>query len=243
MPSATRDTGRGGGPTGAEDDDVLQNEAKGPGYCAFCGAALKGTNVIEVGGREFHPRCFVCANCRKPLTGAMLTVKDRYYHPDCLVCKHCNTSLKGKEFVINPNNKQVYCPEHGRLDKSGTKGITCANCKLPLSGKEAIVNALHQQWHQKCFACTNCKEALSLQSCVQKKGKPYCEPCYQQLFRTKCTFCKRVITGQVLEIGPMDAPIPYHAECFKCQTCSMLLKGQRFFVQGPAAYCEEHVPD
>jgi len=213
------------------------------GYCAFCGASLQGQNVIEVGGKEFHPRCFVCADCRKALTGPMLTVKDRYYHPDCLKCKHCSAPLKGKEFVVNPNNKQVYCPEHGRLDKTGTKAQVCGACKKPLSGKEAIVNALHQQWHQKCFACTNCKEVLNLQSCVQKSQKPYCEPCYQQIFRTRCALCKQIISGQIIEIGPADAPISYHAACFKCPTCSTPLKGQRFFVSGTVAYCEEHVPD
>jgi len=148
--------------------------------------------------------------------------------------------LKEKQFVVNPNNQQVYCPEHGRLDKTGTKSVMCGGCNTPITGREQLVNALHLQWHQKCFVCTNCKKPLGGQKCTQKRGKAYCDPCYEEVFRTKCTLCKRIIDGPVLEIGPVDSPFPYHQDCFRCQTCDTPLKGQRFFVKGSVAYCEEH---
>jgi actin-binding LIM protein len=233
--------GRGGGARGGGGDDVpyIADDGKGP-WCAFCGATLKGQQVMEVGGKEFHPRCFVCAQCRKPLTGQMLTVQDRYYHPGCLQCKHCGQSLNGKQFVVNPNNKQVYCPEHGRLDKSGSSGLKCNGCKDPISGKEPVINALNAQWHQMCFVCDNCREPLVGQACVAQKGKPYCEGCYEQLFRTKCAACNTIIDGQVLELGPEGSQVSYHPGCFKCGTCSKPLKGSPFYLKGPGVYCEAH---
>jgi hypothetical protein len=233
--------GRGGGgrPGGGDDVPYIADDGKGP-WCAFCGATLKGQQVMEVGGKEYHPRCFVCAQCRKPLTGQMVTVQERYYHPGCLQCKHCGQNLNGKQFVVNPSNKQVYCPEHGRLDKSGTKGLTCAGCKDPISGKEPVINALNAQWHQMCFVCDNCREPLVGQACVANKGKPYCEGCYEQLFRTKCAACNEIIDGQVLELGSEGSAVSYHPGCFKCGTCSKPLKGSPFYLKGPGVYCEAH---
>jgi len=231
--------GGGGGGVGPDDVPYVMDDGKGP-YCAFCGGTLRGQQIMEVGGKEYHPRCFVCAQCRKPLTGQMLTVQDRYYHPGCLQCKHCGQSLNGKQFVVNPNNKQVYCPEHGRLDKGGSSGLKCAGCKDPISGKEPVVNALNAQWHQMCFVCDNCREPLVGQACVANKGKPYCEGCYEQLFRTKCAACNQVIDGQVLELGSEGAPVSYHPSCFKCGTCDKPLKGAPFYLKGPGVFCEAH---
>jgi len=232
--------GRGGGRGGGGDDvPYIADDGKGP-WCAFCGATLKGQQVMEVGGKEYHPRCFVCAQCRKPLTGQMVTAQERYYHPGCLQCKHCGQNLNGKQFVVNPSNKQVYCPEHGRLDKSGTKGLTCAGCKDPISGKEPVINALNAQWHQMCFVCDNCRETLVGQACVANKGKPYCEGCYEQLFRTKCSACGEIIDGQVLELGSEGSAVSYHPACFKCGTCSKPLKGSPFYLKGPGVFREAH---
>lgn len=233
--------GRGGGP-GGDDLPYINDDGKGP-WCAFCGATLKGQQVMEVGGKEYHPRCFVCNQCRKPLTGQMITVQDRYYHPGCLQCKHCGEKLNGKQFVVNPQNKQAYCPEHGRLDKSGTKGITCAGCKDPISGKEPVINALHAQWHQMCFVCDNCRSTLVGQACVQNKGKPYCEACYEHLFRTKCNACQAVIDGQVLELGKEGEQVSFHPECFKCGVCNKPLKGAPFYLKGPEIRCDKHALD
>jgi len=107
--------------------------------------------------------------------------------------------------------------------------MKCAGCKDPISGKEPVINALHQQWHQMCFVCTNCRETLVGQACVQNKGQPYCEPCHEDLFRTKCVACKLIIDGQVLELGSGDSAVQYHPECFKCQQCKKPLKGAPFF--------------
>jgi len=152
---------------------------------------------------------------------------------------HCAQQLNGKQFVVNPNNKQVYCPEHGRLDKMGLNALKCAGCKDPISGKEPVINALHQQWHQMCFICNNCRQPLVGQACVQNKGLPYCEPCYEDLFRTKCVACKLTIDGQVLELGG-DTAVSYHPECFKCQQCKKSLKGAPFFLKGSGVFCELH---
>jgi len=221
------------------DFPLVQDDGKGP-WCANCGGPLKGSQIMEVGGREYHPRCFVCFSCRKPLTGQLLTVAEKYFHPACMVCKHCGTPLQGKQFVVNPSNHQLYCPDHARVTATGT-GIKCMGCQLPISGKEPVVNAMNGQWHRLCFVCEHCKETLVGQPCiVHTNKKPYCEKDFEMLFKTKCVACGEVIEGQVLEIGDGLAAAAYHPSCFKCNTCQKVLKGAPFYLRENAAYCEAH---
>jgi len=56
-----RGGGRGGGGYGGDDVPYIADDGKGP-WCASCGSTLKGQQVMEVGGKEYHPRCFcLCA--------------------------------------------------------------------------------------------------------------------------------------------------------------------------------------
>ena len=49
-----------------------------------------------------------------------------------------------------------------------------------------------KQWHENCFTCNNCKKALGTQSFIPKDDQNYCVTCYEELFATKCTKCKKV---------------------------------------------------
>jgi len=227
---------------GQQDQEKLPaDDGKGP-WCANCGGTLKNQQVMEVNGKEYHPRCFVCFQCKKPLTGQLLTVQGKYYHPVCLSCKHCNTNLQGKQFVVNPQNNQVYCPEHARLKSTipGSGLQQCAGCTLSLSGADGIVNALNEKWHKHCFVCEHCREPLEGRQCIVQKGKPYCEKDHDLLFRTRCVACSKVIDGQILEIGSDNSTVSYHPACFKCVTCDKALKGSPFYLKGNSVFCEAH---
>jgi len=229
--------------TQSEDPDypIVADDGKGP-WCAHCGGTLKGSQIMEIGDKEFHPRCFACFACKKPLTGQMLTVADKYFHPGCLTCKHCGSKLENKSFVVNPTNHQAYCPEHARLTSqtAGAGVLKCGGCLAAISGKESVINALGEKWHQHCFVCENCKETLVGKQTVVQNKKPYCEKCFETLFRTKCVGCDKVIDGQVMEIDSDGVSLSYHPTCFRCSTCNKSLKGIPFYVRDNAVYCETH---
>jgi hypothetical protein len=49
--------------------------------------------VLEAMDKNFHPECFACGSCKRPMMGQCLTVGRFYYHPQCLKCGECSTSL------------------------------------------------------------------------------------------------------------------------------------------------------
>ncbi len=48
-----------------------------------------------------------------------------------------------------------------------------------------------RQWHEKCFVCNVCKNAIGTKSFIPKEHDIYCVKCYEDKFATKCTKCTK----------------------------------------------------
>lgn len=54
-----------------------------------------------------------------------------------------------------------------------------------------------EPWHKECFICTECHTQLSNSPFLVRDEKPYCKPCYGNLFSNKCEACNTPITGKL----------------------------------------------
>lgn len=108
----------------------------------------------------------------------------------------------------------------------------CAACNEVIRDNEAL-KALDCHWHVWCFKCTHCKISLH-GDYVAKDGKPYCEKDYQKLFGVICVYCKRYITGKVLQAGDNHH---FHPSCARCSKCGdPFVPGEEMYLQGEVTW-------
>ncbi len=113
----------------------------------------------------YHPQCFLCAQCKKPIDGGYQELKGKYYHPHCyrektgLFCAKCGKLLE--ESWVEQQGKKYHahclairCHICGQLivedyvyDKDGKyhqhcflnrKAPRCSVCDLPIQGKHMV---------------------------------------------------------------------------------------------------------
>lgn len=127
--------------------------------------------------------------------------------------------------TMNQRNGLVEGDERQSQQQQFTR---CAGCKDFIKDSEAL-KALDRHWHVWCFKCTKCKSLLHGEYVV-KDDKPYCEKDYQKLFGVTCVYCKRYITGKVLQAGEAHH---FHPSCARCSKCGdPFVPGEEMYLQG-----------
>ncbi|VDL60975.1 unnamed protein product [Hymenolepis diminuta] len=151
-------------------------------FCQECHMPfVDNATAHEHQGKVFCPNCYYskfaerCGGCRKPITDAYITALDQPWHEECFKCKDCGLNLKGRNFF--PENGYLYCELHHRRNS----GMVCAACGEPIVGSRCI-NAMGNRYHLQHFVCTYCLRQLSTGTFKERLGKPYCDPCFRQLF-------------------------------------------------------------
>jgi len=117
--------------------------------CAGCGERIEEGRVIPVGDKNWHEKCFVCAECSEPLAGKMyVTHQDRYLCKSCyqklhaIKCSRCQNEADGPCFKVN-------APDGSQLT-----------------------------FHQKCYTCRKCAVSLRGKGAYAYQGDVYCKPHY-----------------------------------------------------------------
>ncbi|XP_076130252.1 actin-binding LIM protein 3 [Alosa pseudoharengus] len=173
--------------------------------CDSCAEFITG-EVVSALGRTYHPKCFVCSQCRKPFP-----IGDRvtFCGKKC-VCQQCSHSL-----VSTNEPVKIHGPSH------------CAGCNEEIKQGQSLL-ALEKQWHVSCFKCQTCGTVLTGEY-ISKDGIPYCESDYHTQFGIKCETCHRYISGRVLEAGGKH----YHPTCARCARCHMMFaEGEEMYLTG-----------
>eukprot|EP00794_Sanderia_malayensis_P007250 gene7250-8058_t len=113
--------------------------------CFKCGLAIEG-NVVRFENMPYHIECFICQQCRTPLSGLEFYKQDE--KPYCEPCymryfgKRCATCYK----AIKGNTKFIdYGGEFHHDDC-----FVCSMCYCPLAGAKFVVRSGNR-------LCTNCK--------------------------------------------------------------------------------------
>ncbi|XP_051157815.1 actin-binding LIM protein 1 isoform X1 [Leptopilina boulardi] len=189
--------------------------------CAGCGEYVEGDVVTAGEKHSFHPNCFHCQRCRKPLLGQGTKVT---LVQGQALCHRC-VSIPIREASTPVGNSQA--TGNGSNDPGA-----CAGCRQQLREGQALV-ALDRQWHVWCFKCHSCDTVLHGEY-MGKDGVPYCEKDYQKQFGVKCAYCNRYISGKVLQAGENHH---FHPTCARCTKCGDPFgDGEEMYLQGAAIW-------
>ncbi|NWW72098.1 LPXN protein, partial [Climacteris rufus] len=170
----------------------------------------------------------VCAPCRKPIVGQVLTALGKTWHPEHFTCASCGRELhKGPFFE---QGGRAFCEE----DYHQAFSPRCAYCAGPI--REKVLTALEQTWHPEHFFCAHCGKVFGDEGFLERNGKPYCCQDFLALFAPKCQGCERPVTDNYLSA----LQGVWHPECFVCTECLSSFAGGSFFELEGRPYCELH---
>ncbi|XP_075429329.1 four and a half LIM domains protein 1 isoform X3 [Ascaphus truei] len=160
--------------------------------CHYCRAALQGKKYVEKDGHHCCVKCFekicanTCAECRKPIgaDAKELHYKSRYWHDSCFRCAKCYHPLANEQFVAKDN--KILC------SKCSTKedALRCNACHKHILPGGKNVEYKGSAWHDECFTCSNCKQAIGAGSFFPKGTDVFCVTCHEEKFAKHCVKCK-----------------------------------------------------
>ncbi|XP_050394162.1 prickle planar cell polarity protein 3-B isoform X3 [Patella vulgata] len=214
-----------------------QNYHKDHLACHNCEKKLIACRYIL---KDDHPHCIPCyqqlfasncEECTKPIGPDFkdLSYKERHWHEFCFKCSECQKSLVDQPFA--PKNEKIYCSDcHDNIFAA-----RCDGCNDPFRGGMKKFEYKGKQWHEQCFTCTVCNQAISNKSFIPRDEKVICVPCYEENFAQRCTKCSSVINKG----GVTYKNTPFHKDCFTCTNCSKLLSGEKFTSKEEKPYCAD----
>uniref|UniRef100_A0A8C4QX56 LIM domain-containing protein n=1 Tax=Eptatretus burgeri TaxID=7764 RepID=A0A8C4QX56_EPTBU len=223
--------------------------------CATCVQFIIG-RVIKALGKNWHPECFRCQNCKTQLSeigfvggpGRHLCrpchAEQKALDLGCHACHRCQQLVEGRALVYKGD---YYHPDH----------FNCHSCRkeltsdarelgghlycLPCHDKQGVpvcaachrpiegrvINAMGKQWHVEHFVCTTCEKPFRGQRHFERRGLAYCETHYNQLFGDVCYHCNHVIDGDV--VSALNKA--WCIGCFSCSICNVKLSRRSKFVE------------
>lgn len=79
--------------------------------------------------------------------------------------------------------------------------------------------ALDKYFHPEHIRCTICRKPVDpdMTGLVERKGKIYCKPDFNELFLPKCESCQKPIEKEAVISLDNKLQGKWHKLCFKCQ--------------------------
>ncbi|XP_037601217.1 prickle-like protein 4 isoform X1 [Cebus imitator] len=118
------------------------------------------------------------------------------------------------------------------------KGHTCEKCRELLKPGEYGVFAARageqRCWHQPCFACQACGQALVNLIYFYHDGQLYCGRHHAELLRPRCPACDQLIFSRHCTEAEGRH---WHENHFCCQDCAGPLGGGRYALPGGSPCC------
>ncbi|PLW09513.1 hypothetical protein PCANC_24194 [Puccinia coronata f. sp. avenae] len=118
---------------------------------------------------------------------------------------------------------------------SNTERIICNGCKLTLeengtASDSVVVSFGNSLWHVDCFRCAKCRNLVEHDTnlLLLSDGSPVCENCSYI-----CSVCKLPISNEAIVTGEES----YHADCFRCRSCSNRIEELIFAKTSQGIYC------
>ncbi|KAH9440544.1 hypothetical protein MJO28_016246 [Puccinia striiformis f. sp. tritici] len=118
---------------------------------------------------------------------------------------------------------------------AGSEKIICNGCKLTLeengtASDSVVVSFGNSLWHVDCFRCAKCRNLVEHDTnlLLLSDGSPVCENCSYI-----CSVCKLPISNEAIVTGEES----YHADCFRCRSCSNRIEELIFAKTSQGIYC------
>ncbi len=188
-------------------------------------------------GKPWHPACFVCAACGRPINGPNYSKRrGKPYHPQCFHEKFCPRCARCGELI----------PSRGLRALGKDWHPACFVCEAggePLRGKsfyEHEGKPYCERHYQELFGlrCAAGGELIGEGPYVEKDGEPFCEQHYLELFGKRCAIGGEFLRGRYVVNSWGDAYCAKHArglpQCFSCGRviCPELTGGGERYTDG-----------
>eukprot|EP00092_Neocalanus_flemingeri_P020518 GFUD01022231.1.p1 GENE.GFUD01022231.1~~GFUD01022231.1.p1 ORF type:complete len:519 (+),score=136.93 GFUD01022231.1:269-1825(+) len=198
--------------------------------CSKCSHSVEQGSVHSIKGKpvctscyelQFQEMCFAC----KLQVSEGLKFREERFHQECFKCKTCSLNLADKkgDFLLTEDGLQCKaCVKITMSDEIQTESVTenCKACELPIHVKNLVFDG-EQNWHYKCFCCSQCNSALVNQKYYDKSGKLFCNDCFLAEYDPTCYNCKVEIKGKsgVKMQSSTGKVLTWHKDCLQCSVC------------------------
>ncbi|XP_066457600.1 zyxin isoform X3 [Eleutherodactylus coqui] len=123
-----------------------------------------------------------CAVCEKKITERLLKAMGKSYHPECFTCAVCSRPLQGEPFIVDQNSLPHCVADYHR--KYAPRCSVCGEPIAPEPGRDETVRvvALEKNFHMMCYKCEDCACPLSIEAddsgCFPLDGHVLCKKCH-----------------------------------------------------------------
>ncbi|KAI0981963.1 hypothetical protein GJ496_008868, partial [Pomphorhynchus laevis] len=165
--------------------------------CLKCNEAFTpGSRITEFDGKLFHPKCFACNECRKPIVEQFFpTTENAYLCKNCYSqkfpvseCSKCGTVIESAGVSFNGKSFHTSCFKCDFCNKSinGQSKISvvngspccskcfaekfakvCVRCKKSIESDVEYLEFEDMYWHKECFKCSRCDRCIADESFYQ----------------------------------------------------------------------------
>ncbi|ETP01985.1 hypothetical protein F441_20849 [Phytophthora nicotianae CJ01A1] len=228
--------------------------------CPTCKGEIKYGKRLHVNGKTYHPDCFCCTGCKRPLPSRFQVVNGGNYHPECApkskpITKTTTTTRMGggkpvQNGKYNSPVQKENCSKNANVKSNGNAksngnggGWNCPSCTYFNTNDAAPTCAACDAI--RIMKCPGCKGEIKFGQRVNVDGKAYHPDCF------RCAACNGKFTTSKFQVKDGEY---YHHECYKqlyhprCDVCEGFIPYQpgtqkisyKVMPFGDLKYCAEH---
>ncbi|MBW0466835.1 hypothetical protein O181_006550 [Austropuccinia psidii MF-1] len=150
-----------------------------------------------------------------------------------------SSNLIIEDKAVNQSNHDHSSPtnldQNPHSNLNNPNQIICNGCKSTLeengsANDSLVVSFGNSLWHVDCFRCAKCRNLVEHDTnlLLLSDGSPVCENCSYI-----CSVCKQPISNEAIVTGEES----YHADCFRCRSCSNRIEELIFAKTSQGIYC------
>uniref|UniRef100_H2YZI5 LIM zinc-binding domain-containing protein n=1 Tax=Ciona savignyi TaxID=51511 RepID=H2YZI5_CIOSA len=218
--------------------------------CSKCMVSLMGRQYLMQGTRKFCVECYeslycnTCQGCKKIISAESrdISYKELHFHDTCFTCTGCDKSLANESFIHKEG--QFICAKCYE-DKFSPK---CTTCKKAFKPGIKRMEYQGKSYHEKCFCCSACGDAIGQKSFVKREDGIFCKKCFETKLANKCGKCNKVdafavriitvgLQNKLTTSGVAYKDQTFHESCFLCEGCGKKMAHEQFVTHEEAPYC------
>ncbi|XP_026511992.1 four and a half LIM domains protein 5 [Terrapene carolina triunguis] len=111
--------------------------------------------------------------CEMMITTGGVTYHDQPWHKECFLCAGCKKQLSGQKFISKDDHP--YCLDCFR--KLYAKKCAACNKPITALGGAKFISFEERQWHSDCFNCVKCSISLVGQGFLTQQDDILCREC------------------------------------------------------------------